>query len=84
MVVYVSAQGYINARLTEKTYSNTLYPITYDGNVFTAIQMTTASGICTIIDLVVKEKKLSGLVLQEQVSLDEFLNNRFGSYYKKG
>lgn len=84
VVVYVSAQGYVNGRLTEKTYSNTLYPISYDGNVFTAIQMTTATGICTIIDLVIKEKKLSGLVLQEQVSLNEFLNNRFGAYYKKG
>ncbi len=83
VVVYVAVQGYIHGRLTEKTYSNTLYPITIDENTFTAIQMTTASGICTIIDLVVKEKKLSGLVKQEQVSLNEFINNRFGSYYKK-
>ncbi len=84
VVVYVAVQGYIRGRLTEKTYSNTLYPITIDDNTFTAIQMTTAAGICTIIDLVVKEKKLSGLVKQEQVSLNEFINNRFGSYYKKG
>ncbi len=82
VVVYVAAQGYVHGRLTEKTYSNTLYPITIDNNTFTAIQMTTASGICTIIDLVVKEKKLSGLVKQEQVSLNEFINNRFGSYYR--
>jgi saccharopine dehydrogenase (NAD+, L-lysine-forming) len=84
VVIYVSVQGYIKGRLTEKTYTNTLYPTNYDGNVFTAIQMTTAAGICTIIDLVVKEKKLSGIVKQEQVSLDEFISNRFGSYYKKG
>lgn len=84
VVVYVCAQGYVKGRLTEKTYTNTLYPTKYDGNVFTAIQMTTAAGICTIIDLVVKEKKLTGIVKQEQVTLNEFLNNRFGSYYKKG
>lgn len=84
VIVYVSAHGKLNGRLVERTYTNTLYPMNYDGNVFTAIQMTTAAGICTVIDLVVKEKKLSGLILQEQISLDQFLNNRFGSYYKKG
>ncbi len=84
VIVYVAVQGYINGRLTEKTYSNTLYPTNYDGNVFTAIQMTTAAGICSIVDMVIKEKKLSGIVQQEQVSLNEFLNNRFGAYYKKG
>lgn len=84
VVIYVSATGYINGRLTERAYTNTLYPISYDGNNFTAIQMTTAAGICTIVDLVVKEKKLSGVIRQEQVSLDELLANRFGSYYAKG
>lgn len=83
VVIYVSAQGYVNGRLTERTYTNTLYPMNYDGNVFTAIQMTTAAGICMVVDYVVKEKKLSGIVKQEQITLDEFLNNRFGSYYKK-
>ncbi len=83
VVIYVAAIGYVKGRLTERTYTNTLYPSYYDGHKFTAIQMSTASGICTIVDLVVKHKKLTGIVLQEQISFDEFLSNRFGVYYAK-
>jgi saccharopine dehydrogenase-like NADP-dependent oxidoreductase len=83
VVVYVSVQGYRDGRLSETSYTNTLYPLDVDGNHFTAIQMTTAAGICTIIDMVVHEKKLSGLIKQEQITLTEFLANRFGSYYAK-
>jgi saccharopine dehydrogenase-like NADP-dependent oxidoreductase len=84
VVVYVSVFGKKNGVLSEVTYTNTCYPLQVDNTLFTAIQMTTAAGICTIVDLVVHEKKLSGLVKQEQVSLKEFLANRFGSYYKSG
>jgi saccharopine dehydrogenase-like NADP-dependent oxidoreductase len=83
VVIYVAIQGEQNGTFKERTYSNTLYPIEVDGNNFSAIQMTTATAICTVIDLVVTEKKLSGIVKQEQINIDTFLNNRFGSYYKK-
>lgn len=81
VVVYVSVSGLKNNRLIEKTYTNTLYPIDYHGYKFSAIQMSTASGICTVVDLVIKEKQLKGFVRQEQISLDQFLSNRFGKYY---
>ncbi len=84
VVVYVSVQGNKNGNFSEKTYTNTLYPVTVDDNTYTAIQMTTAAGICTVIDLVMHEKRLTGLIKQEQISLPEFLGNRFGSYYAKG
>ena len=83
IVIYVSVTGYIKGRLIEKTYTNTLYPVMCADNKFSAIQMTTAAGICTVVDLVVKHKKLAGLVKQEQVSLSELVANRFGSYYAK-
>lgn len=81
VVVYVSVIGKIKDQLVEKTYTNILYPTEYSGHKFSAIQMTTAAGICTVVDLVIKEKKLKGLVQQEQISLDQFLSNRFGKYY---
>ena len=83
VVIYVVVQGEKNGIFSEKTYSNTLYPSEIDGTNFSAIQMTTATAICTIIDLVVTEKKLSGIIKQEQVSINQFLANRFGSYYHK-
>lgn len=81
VVVYVAVSGQKNGCLVEKTYTNILYPTEYYGHKFSAIQMTTAAGICTVVDLVLKEKKLKGLVKQEQISLDQFLANRFGKYY---
>lgn len=82
VVIFVSVEGYKNGILYEKNYANTLYPEEVDDNVFTAIQMTTATGICTVIDMVMHEKSLSGLIKQEQIPLKNFLANRFGSYYK--
>lgn len=83
VVVYVSVEGMKNNTLWETNYTNTLFPVTINDRLYTAIQMTTATGICTLVDLVVHEKKLKGLVKQEQVSLDELLANRFGKYYAK-
>ena len=53
-----------------------------NGRELAAIQLTTAAGICTMIDLH-REGRLSetGFVRQEDVALDEFLANRFGRYY---
>ncbi len=87
VVIYVSVQGYKNGKLHEVSYTNTLYPVNYEGHTYSAIQMTTAAGICTVVDMVVHEKRFTGLLKQEQISLTDFLNNRFGVYYaseKKG
>lgn len=84
VVVYVSVQGYRHGVLSEKHYNNTLLPAIINDNYFTAIQLTTATGICTMVDKVLHEKKLQGLVYQEQLSLEELLSNRFGKYYQTG
>lgn len=81
VLVYVSVEGKKNGTRWERNYTNSLLPVTMSGKIYTAIQMTTATGICTLVDLVVHEKKLKGLVKQEDVSLDTFVQNRFGKYY---
>lgn len=81
VVVYVAVQGHKNGVLQEKTYTKTLQPKVINGQTYTAIQMTTASGICTVVDMVIKEKCLGGFVRQEDIRLADFLANRFGSYY---
>jgi saccharopine dehydrogenase-like NADP-dependent oxidoreductase len=53
-----------------------------NGQLLSAIQLTTASGICAMVDLVVSGKlPQRGLVRQEQTKLSDFLSNRFGQYY---
>ena len=81
VVIYVSIQGYKNGKFQEVNYTNTLFPMNHGGHTYSAIQMTTAAGICTVIDMVVHEKRFTGLVKQEQISLTDFVNNRFGIYY---
>jgi saccharopine dehydrogenase-like NADP-dependent oxidoreductase len=81
VVVYVSVQGKKNGYLVENDYAHEFYPAVVAGQTFTAIQMTTASSICVVVDLVMHEQRFKGLLRQEQISLNEFLANRFGHYY---
>jgi saccharopine dehydrogenase-like NADP-dependent oxidoreductase len=51
--------------------------------MWSAIQITTAAGICAVLDLHVAGRLPSrGLVRQEDVVFEEFLANRFGEYYE--
>lgn len=44
-----------------------------------AIQRTTAAATCTVLDLLAEGKlPASGMVCQEEISLDAFLAKRFG------
>jgi saccharopine dehydrogenase-like NADP-dependent oxidoreductase len=50
--------------------------------MLSAIQLTTASGICAMVDMLCEGKlPQAGFVRQEDVPLDTFLANRFGRYY---
>ena len=52
------------------------------GENWSAIQITTAAGVCAVLDLHVAGRlPRRGFVRQEQVDFDEFLANRFGRYY---
>jgi saccharopine dehydrogenase-like NADP-dependent oxidoreductase len=83
VVIYVSVEGKKDGQLCEVNYTKVLYPLEISGYQYTAIQVATASSIYVIVDMVVHEKKISGLIRQEQISLDDFLANRFGQYYTK-
>ena len=57
---------------------------TIDGENWSAIQITTAAGMCAVVDLHFAGRlPKSGFVRQEEVDLDEFLANRFGRYYQQ-
>jgi saccharopine dehydrogenase-like NADP-dependent oxidoreductase len=66
----------------QETYANKIYAGPVSGRMMSAIQITTAAGICTVLDLLAGNKlPLRGFVKQEDVALDAFLANRFGQYY---
>jgi saccharopine dehydrogenase-like NADP-dependent oxidoreductase len=85
VLVFVSVSGQRNGVLTQETFARKVYSSDVDGEAFSAIQLTTAAGICAMADLVRQEKlPTAGFVRQEECSLEEFLANRFGSLYLRG
>lgn len=84
VLIFVTVSGTKNKRLLQETYANKIYSRTINGQLSSAIQITTAAGVCAMLDLL-HEGKLSqaGLIRQEQVCLHDFLSNRFGSYYQQ-
>ena len=65
------------ARFARKIYSDEI-----DGTIRSAIQITTAAGVCAMVDLL-REGKLpqKGFVTQESAGFNDFIANRFGRYY---
>jgi saccharopine dehydrogenase-like NADP-dependent oxidoreductase len=84
VIIFVTVSGYDNDELVQETYANKIYSREIDGRTLTAIQLTTASAICTMLDLLAEGRlPQRGLVRQENVSLATFLNNRFGHVFAK-
>ncbi|MEL7311165.1 MAG: saccharopine dehydrogenase C-terminal domain-containing protein [Pseudomonadota bacterium] len=85
VIVYTAVTGIQNGVLREENYVNKVYPQFVAGKLWSAIQITTASGICAVVDKVLAEPdRFNGFVAQEAFSLGEILDNRFGSYYADG
>ena len=60
-----------------------IYPQCIKGKLWSAIQMTTASSLCAVADLVLAAPQLyRGFITQESFALQYVLKNRFGSCYR--
>ena len=82
VLTFVSVSGMRDGRLEQETYAKKIYSQHVNGQLLSAIQLTTAAGICAMVDLVVTGVlPQSGFVRQEQATLTDFLANRFGQYY---
>ena len=82
IVILATASGYRNGRLIQDAYSTRIVGQKVGAQVLSAIQLTTAAGICAALDLVAQGAlPQSGFLSQEQVPLQTFLDNRFGRAY---
>lgn len=82
VVIYVAVTGKQDGELREENYVNKVYGQVIAGRLWSAIQVTTASGICAVVDLVVNSGgKHHGFVRQEDFRLQDVLANRFGKHY---
>ena len=82
VLVFVSVVGMRDGRLEQETYAKKIYSQRVNGQLLSAIQLTTAAGICAMVELVLHGALPNrGLIRQEQASLRDFLANRFGRHY---
>jgi saccharopine dehydrogenase-like NADP-dependent oxidoreductase len=82
VLVFVTVSGMREGRLTQESYAKKIYSKTIGGKLYSAIQVTTAAGICAMVDMM-RDGTLParGFVRQEEADLDKFLANRFGHHY---
>jgi saccharopine dehydrogenase-like NADP-dependent oxidoreductase len=82
VIVFVTVSGLKAGELVQETYAHKIYAAPLNGRVRSAIQITTAGGICAVLDLLAAgELPQAGLIKQEEIRLAPFLANRFGRCY---
>jgi len=78
IIFFVKVIGVIDGVLQEKTYLRKIY----GDEKLSAIQLTTASGVCSALKMYLDGKITNqGFTKQESLSWDDFLNNNFGKVY---
>lgn len=82
VLILVSATGTKSGEAKEETFTRKVYSRAEGGAHWSAIQITTASAICAVLDLVSnRQLPQRGFLRQEDVALKDFIANRFGSNY---
>ncbi|AWI75443.1 saccharopine dehydrogenase [Parazoarcus communis] len=79
VLVFVNVSGMREGRLMQETFARKIYSCSINGTLRSAIQITTASALCTALDLLVEGRLPErGFVRQEDIRFDDFMCNRFG------
>ncbi len=84
VLVFVTVSGMRDGTLVQEVFARKIFADRDREPPMSAIQITTAAGVCAVVDLF-REGKLPhrGFVRQEQVELPAFLANRFGRAYQQ-
>jgi saccharopine dehydrogenase-like NADP-dependent oxidoreductase len=93
VIVFVTVSGHRDGALVQDTYARKIYSRALNGRMRSAIQVTTASSACAMLDLLAHAGAqphpsrtagalpARGFVRQEDVPLAAFLANRFGRVF---
>jgi saccharopine dehydrogenase-like NADP-dependent oxidoreductase len=84
VLVFVTVSGLRGGALVQEVFARKIFADRNESAPLSAIQITTAAGICAAVDLF-REGRLPqrGFVRQEEVELPAFLANRFGAAYQQ-
>ena len=79
MIFFVKVIGKINGILQEQTYCKKIQGL----GDFSAIQLTTASGVCSVLEMYLQNKiNKKGFIPQESIDWDLFLDTSYGKVYQ--
>ena len=82
VLIYVAVTGYKAGEFVEENYVKKVYPQMVAGKQWSSIQITTAAGICSVMEIVLNNRnQFHGFITQERIALGDVVNNRFGKYY---
>jgi len=80
-LVFVTVVGRRGGLLTQESWAQKIYGDNFEGGL-SAIQKTTAAGICAMIDLHGEgQLPAKGFIRQEQARLHDVMENRFGKVF---
>ena len=84
VLVFVTVSGERDGQFVQEVFARKIFADRSEAQPMSAIQITTAAGICAAVDLF-REGKLpqAGFIRQVQVALPDFLATRFGSAYEQ-
>ena len=85
VLVFCTATGQKDGALRERSFINKSVAREIGGEVWSAIQITTAAGVTGVMDLM-RQGRLPqrGFVRQEDVTLSDFMDTEFGRLYRPG
>ncbi len=82
VIVFCHVTGWRNEQLVQLSDARKIYHRSIGGEDWSAIQISTAAGVCAALDLHLEGRLPgSGFVKQEEIGLTDFLANRFGRYF---
>ncbi len=82
VIIFITVTGWREGLFQQETFARSIYSGVVAGKMRSAIQITTASSLCAMIDLLAQGAlPQQGFVRQEGVALETFLGNRFGSVF---
>ena len=84
VVIFCTVTGQRKGQFVQLSDARTIYSQLIDNEAWSAIQITTAAGVCAALDLMLAGKlPHDGFVRQEEIDYDDFLDNRFGRRYRE-
>jgi saccharopine dehydrogenase-like NADP-dependent oxidoreductase len=85
VITFVTVTGKRQNQFAQLCDARKIYHQSIDGRHWSAIQLTTAAGICGALDMHVSGQLPGrGFVQQERMQLNDFVSNQFGRYYAGG